>query len=149
MTRKITHIGVVVHDLGAAIQQWSENFGFKEIHRADIEVEGLRTAMLSPNGLPGEMAVELIEPIDKGDLKNAVARHLAKNGEGFYHLAIATDDIAGSGDALEHKAIKVIKLPPAPIGAALQGIVAEGTGRRVVHPKAASGILIELLQSCA
>lgn len=136
MATQITHIGIVVHDLDAAVKLWSENFGMKEFRRTDIAVEGIRSAFLSPHGTPDEMHIELMEPRDKADLTNAVARRLARAGEGFYHLALRVDDVEGTGKTLAGKGLKVIERAPIAEGAKL---------RWVVHPKSSSGVLVELL----
>lgn len=149
MNRKILHIGVVVHDLEAAIAVWEKNFGFKERHRVDVAEEGIRTAMLSPTGALDEMAVELLEPMDKNDMGNPVARRLARSGEGFYHLAMTVDDLDSAGRALGARGITVIERPPATLGSAFPGVIAHDSCRQIVHPKFSNGILIELLQSQA
>jgi methylmalonyl-CoA/ethylmalonyl-CoA epimerase len=136
MAAQITHIGIVVQDLDAAVKLWSENFGMKEFRRTDIAVEGIRSAFLSPHGTPDEMFIELMEPTDKADLNNAVARRLARAGEGFYHLALRVDDVEATGKTLAGKGLTVIGRAP----------VAEGAKPRwVVHPKSSTGVLVELL----
>jgi hypothetical protein len=49
------------------------------------------------------MSIELMEPVDKTDMSNPVARRLAKSGEGFYHLALVTEDVEASGNALAER----------------------------------------------
>jgi hypothetical protein len=80
------------------------------------------------------MSVELMEPIDKSDMSNPVARRLARSGEGFYHLAVVTDDVAAAGRVLAARSLPLIDRPP--VGAGRQG-------RWLVHPKAANGVMIE------
>ncbi len=136
MAAQITHTGIVVHNLDAAVKLWSENFGMKEFRRTDIAVEGIRSVFLSPHGTPDEMYIELTEPTDKADLNNAVARRLARAGEGFYHLALRVDDVEGSGKTLAGKGLTMIERAP----------VAEGAKPRwVVHPKSSTGVLVELI----
>ena len=67
-------------------------------------------------------------------MSNALARRLAKVGEGFYHLAVVTDDVAVSGTALARSGLPVVERPPVAPGA---------QGRWLVHPKAANGVMIE------
>jgi hypothetical protein len=67
-------------------------------------------------------------------MTNPVARRLAKVGEGFYHLAVVTDDVAASGKALERMSLPIIERPP--VGAGAQG-------RWLIHPKAANGVMVE------
>ncbi len=136
MAVQITHIGIVVRDLDAAVKLWSQNFGMKEFRRTDIAVEGIRSAFLSPHGTPDEMHIELMEPSDKADLTNAVARRLARAGEGFYHLALRVDDVEGTGRTLAGKGLTVIKREPVAQGAKIHW---------VVHPKSSNGVLVELL----
>jgi methylmalonyl-CoA/ethylmalonyl-CoA epimerase len=147
VSRRITHIGVVVHDLEAAVRLWTESYGFRKVERIDIDAEGVRTAMLSLGGSPGEMSVELIEPKDKADMSNAIARKLAREGEGFYHLAMTVDDIEASGNSLEARGATVIERPPASLVEHLKRFVDPEADRRVVHPKFSNGVLIELLQA--
>jgi methylmalonyl-CoA epimerase len=136
MAVEISHIGIVVHDLDSAVKLWSENFGMKEFRRTDIPAEGIRSAFLSQHGTPNEMCIELMQPTEKADMGNAVARRLARAGEGFYHLALRVDDIDGIGKTLTDKGLTLIERAP----------VGEGAKRRwVVHPKSSSGVLVELL----
>jgi methylmalonyl-CoA epimerase len=134
MFERISHIGVVVNDIEAALRIWRDGLGFKQFAEARIDVEGVRSVFLSLSGNPGEMSIELMEPIDKSDMGNAIARRLAKSGEGFYHLALVTDDVSASGRALQEKSFTVIHRAP----------VSTGTrGRWLIHPRAANGIMIE------
>ena len=134
MFTRISHIGVVVHDIERALRVWRDALGLKQFADVEFAVEGIRSVFLSVSGAPGEMSIELMEPIDKSDMSNAVARRLAKNGEGFYHLALVTGDVSASGHALQEKSFPVIDR--APLGAASQG-------RWLIHPKATNGIMIE------
>ena len=136
MVEQVSHIGIVVHDLDAAVKLWTESFGMKEFQRTDISVEGIRSAFLSPHGTPDEMYLELMEPTDKSDLNNAVARRLARVEEGFYHVALRVDDVESSGKALADKGMTVLERPPVGGGSKL---------RWVVHPKSSNGVLVELI----
>jgi methylmalonyl-CoA epimerase len=134
MFDRISHIGVVVHDLEAALRIWRDGLGFKPFAEARFDVEGIRSVFLSLSGQAGEMSIELMEPLDKTDMANPVARRLAKHGEGFYHLALVTDDVSASGRVLGERSFPVVDR--APVGDATQG-------RWLIHPKAANGIMIE------
>jgi methylmalonyl-CoA epimerase len=134
MFERISHIGIVVADIDAALRVWRDGLGFKQFSEARFEVEGIRSVFLSLSGKPGEMSVELMEPLDKTDMQNPVARRLARSGEGFYHLALVTDDVDASGKKLAEHGFPVMERPP--VGGAVQG-------RWLVHPKAASGVMLE------
>jgi methylmalonyl-CoA/ethylmalonyl-CoA epimerase len=134
MLNRISHIGIVVHDMDAALRIWRDTLGFKQFSEARFEVEGIHSVFLSLSGHGGEMALELMEPLDKADMSNPVARRLARVGEGFYHLAVVTDDVSGSGRALERQGLPIIARPP---------VEGASQGRWLVHPKAANGIMVE------
>ncbi len=134
MFNRISHIGVVVGDMEQALGIWRDKLGFKQFSEATFEAEGIHSVFLSLSGRSGEMTIELMQPLDEADMSNPVARRLARSGEGFYHLALVTDDVAAAGRALEEKSFPVIDRPA--VGSATQA-------RWLIHPKAANGIMIE------
>ena len=134
MFDRISHIGVVVHEIDAALRFWRDTLGLTPYADTRFEVEGIRSVFLSLSGKPGEMSIELMEPLDKSDMTNAVARRLATKGEGFYHLALVTDEVAASGRLLREREVPLIDRPP--VGSAAHG-------RWLIHPKAANGVMIE------
>ena len=140
MFNRISHIGVVVSDMEAALCVWRDKLGFKQFSEAHFDVEGIRSIFLSLSGEAGEMSIELMEPVDKADMNNPVARRLATKGEGFYHLAVVSDDVAASGRSLAERSLPIIDRPP----------VASATQARwLIHPKAANGIMIEGIEEWA
>lgn len=134
MFERISHIGVVVHDIEAALRIWRDGLGFKPFAEMRFDVEGIRSVFLSLSGHPGEMAIELMQPLDETDMSNAVARRLATKGEGFYHLALVTDDVVASGETLRARSFALLDRPP---------VDAASRGRWLITPKAANGVMIE------
>jgi methylmalonyl-CoA/ethylmalonyl-CoA epimerase len=134
MIQRISHIGVVVNDLETAQAFWSETYGLEKYAEYETAAEGIRACLLSVGGRKGEMSIELMEPLDKADMDNPVARRLARSGEGFYHLAVVVDDVDASGADLEAGGLPVLRRPP---------IDARSSGRWLVHPKASNGVLVE------
>lgn len=134
MLNRISHIGVVVRDLEAALRFWRDALGLKQFAEADIAVEGIRSVFLSVSGTPGEMTIELMEPTDQTDMANPVARRLARAGEGVYHLAVVAADVPAAAERLRALGLPVIERPAVEAGTA---------GRWLVHPKAASGVMVE------
>lgn len=134
MFDRISHIGVIVKDMDQAIATWEGKFGLKKFQDVEFPEEQIRSVFLSVSGKSGEMTIELMEPLDKADMSNPVARYLENRGEGFYHLAVVTDDIEGSGKALEENGLPIMMRPP--VGNAKDG-------RWLVHPKAANGVMVE------
>ena len=134
MIERISHIGVIVNDLESATRFWTETYGLTKYAEYETEVEGIRACLLSVSGQREDMSIELIEPLDKSDLSNAIARRLAEHGEGFYHLAVVVDDVGSSGAQLRARGLGVLDR------AAVDGL----TGARwLVHPKSSNGIMVE------
>lgn len=134
MFDRISHIGVLVRDLDQALSIWRDGLGFEVFDERRFDVEGIRSVFLSVPGRTGGFAIELMQPLDPSDMTNPVARRLATKGEGFYHLAVVTGDVGGSGETLEKRGFPVIQRPAVASGA---------QGRWLIHPKAANGIMIE------
>ena len=133
-TKKISHIGILVNDADAATKLWTEAFGFRKFDDRRIAVEGIRSVFLSVGGTWDEMVIEIMEPLDKTDLSNALARRLARAGEGFYHLCIEVDDVAASGQELVKRGMTVLMRDPVDAGS---------SARWLVHPKDANGVMVE------
>ncbi len=133
-TRKLSHIGVLVHDADAATRLWTESFGLKKFEERRIEVEGIRSVFISVGGTWDEMVIEIMEPLDKSNMDNALSRRLAKVGEGFYHLCIEVDDVEASGKELVARGMTVLMRDP---------VEADGAPRWLVHPKDSNGVMVE------
>lgn len=134
MLKRIRHIGVLVDDLERATRFWCETYGLRKYAEYETPVEHIKACLLSVNGSIGEMSIELMEPLDKTDMSNPVARRLARAGEGFYHLAVEVDDIAASAAALAAHGLPVMHRDP------VEGISGD---RWLVDPRASNGIMIE------
>ena len=137
MTRKISHIGILVHDADAAVTNWTEAFGLKKFEDRRIEVEGIRSVFISVGGSWDEMVIEIMEAMDKADMENALSRRLAKVGEGFYHICLEVDDVEGSAEALRDRGMTVLMRDPTDAGA---------SPRWLVHPKDANGVMVEAVK---
>ncbi len=133
-TKKISHIGVLVHDADAATELWTESFGFKKFGDRKIEVEGIRSVFISIGGTWDEMVIEIMEPLDKSNMDNALSRRLARAGEGFYHLCLEVDDVESSGKELAARGMTVLMRDP---------VDAAASTRWLVHPKDANGVMVE------
>ncbi len=136
-TNRISHIGILVHDADAAVAHWTGSFGLKLIEDRRIEVEGMRSVFLSVGGTWEEFVIEIMEPLNKDDESHFLVRRLKKNGEGFYHLCLAVDDVEGSGKALESAGLSVMMRDP---------ISADAGPRWLVHPRDANGVLVEAIE---
>ena len=137
ITKKISHFGVLVHDAEAATKLWTESFGLQKFDDRRIDVEGIRSIFVSVGGSWDEMVIEIMEPLDKSNMDNALSKRLALVGEGFYHVCIEVDDVEGSGKELEARCMTVLMREPAEPGA---------SARWLVHPKDANGIMVEAVK---
>ena len=133
-TKKISHFGILVHDADAASQLWTESFGLTKFDDRKIEVEGIRSVFLSVGGTWDEMVIEIMEPLDKSNMDNALSKRLATVGEGFYHVCLEVDDVPASGKELEDRGMRVLMREPTEPGA---------NPRWLVHPKDANGVMVE------
>ena len=134
MIKRMSHIGIVVNDLEAATKLWTEVFGLVKYPEMEVAVEGIKNVMLSAGGTANEMSIELIEPLDKTDMGNALARRLAKQGEGFYHLAVDVGDVDATGGKLQDAGLQIIQRP---------AISDDYTPRWLTHPKSSNGVMVE------
>ena len=135
-TKKISHIGVLVHDGDAATELWTKSFGLQKLEEREIAVEGIRSIFISVGGTWDEMVIEIMEPLDKANMDNALSKRLATAGEGFYHLCLEVDDVEGSGKELVDRGMTVLMRKP---------IDSDASPRWLVHPKDANGVMVEAI----
>jgi methylmalonyl-CoA/ethylmalonyl-CoA epimerase len=149
MLTRIDHIGIACHDLDATIAFYRDTYGFTDVHVEVNEEQGVREAMLKINdaGDGGATYVQLLEPI-RSD--SAVAKFLAKKGEGLHHIAFGTDgDVQAEADA-------IAATGGAGVGGGAGGVRVlydsprhGSMGSRItfLHPKDCGGVLTELVQA--
>jgi len=126
----IDHVGVAVKD-GEDAATIYNLLGLGVEHTEEIPDGGIKVAMLPV----GESSIELLEPT-RAD--STVARFLEKRGEGIHHLAVRVEDIQGAVSELLAAGVKMIDQVPR--------TGAHGTRVAFVHPAAAHGVLIELVE---
>jgi len=130
MFRKIDHVGIAVKNLDEAIKVW-EGLGLKVDEIEEVPDQKVRTAIIHV----GESRIELLEPTSED---SPIAKFIAKRGEGIHHLALGVDDIEGHLEELKEKGYRLIDEKPR-IGAGDAKIA-------FVHPKAVTGVLLELCE---
>ena len=128
---EIDHVAIAVHDLEAAIAYYGRVFGAEVAHREVVESDGVEEALLKV----AESYVQLLTPTRPG---SPVATYLEKRGEGIHHIAYRVEDCAEALQAVKDAGARVIDEQPRP--------GSRGTTVAFVHPKAAFGTLIELVQ---
>ncbi|WP_297521487.1 methylmalonyl-CoA epimerase [Thermococcus sp.] len=130
MFRKIDHVGIAVKNLDEAIKVW-EGLGLKVDEIEEVPDQKVRTAIIHV----GESRIELLEPTSED---SPIAKFIAKRGEGIHHLALGVDDIEAHLEELKEKGYRLIDEKPR--------IGAGGAKIAFVHPKAVTGVLLELCE---
>jgi methylmalonyl-CoA/ethylmalonyl-CoA epimerase len=131
MLTEIDHVAIAVNDLEAAIAYYRDVFGASVDHREVVESDGVEEALLKV----AESYVQLLTPIRED---SPVAKYLEKKGEGIHHVGYRVADCAVALQAVKDAGGRVIDEAPRP--------GSRGTTVAFVHPKAAFGTLIELVQ---
>jgi len=125
----IDHLGIAVKSLAEA-KKFYRAMGFEIGHEEVVEHEKVRVAMVPA----GESRIELLEATSDD---SAVARYIAKHGEGLHHVAISVEDLQATIDALKKTGTRFIS-DEIKIGAGGHLYV-------FVHPSSAGGVLLELV----
>jgi methylmalonyl-CoA epimerase len=128
---EIDHVAIAVNDLDAAIGWYEEMFGATVAHREVVERDGVEEALLKV----ADSYIQLLTPMSAD---SPVAKYLERNGEGIHHVGYRVDDCAAALAALQAHGVRVIDSVPRP--------GSRGTTVAFVHPKAAFGTLVELVQ---
>ena len=130
MKPKLDHIGIAVEDIETAAEAY-EKLGFTVESVDDVPGYGVKVAFL-----PMESgAVELVQPVAE---ESAMAKFLAKKGQGIHHLCFEVDDIRAELARLAEAGVQLVDAEPR------EG--AHGTLVAFLHPKSTGGVLIELAQ---
>lgn len=131
MDGRVDHVGIAVEEIDRTLAVYSM-LGFKRMEEETVDSEGVRVVFLGGAGLT---RLELLEPLHEG---SSLARFLSRRGQGLHHVAVRVDDIEAAVSACEEEGLTISG-----------GIRTGALGRKVafVHPKSASGVLIELVQA--
>jgi methylmalonyl-CoA epimerase len=126
----IDHLGIAVKSLAAAKSLY-EKLGLAVSPEEIVEGEQVRVAMVPV----GESRLELMEATSEN---SAVARFIAKRGEGLHHVCLRVPDLTAAVERLKKDGIRLVS-NEIKIGA--------GGHRYVfVHPSSAGGVLLELVE---
>jgi methylmalonyl-CoA/ethylmalonyl-CoA epimerase len=128
---EIDHVAIAVRDLDAAVEYYRATYGVDVEHREVVERDGVEEALLRV----ADSYVQLLTPT-RDD--SPVAKWMEKRGEGIHHVGYRVDDCAAALDRVKAQGHQVIDDAPRP--------GSRGTTVAFVHPKAAFGTLIELVQ---
>ena len=129
---KINHLGIATKGIEEALKFWEDALGLENVHTETVEDQKVRIAMLPL----GESRIELLEPTSDD---SPISKFLEKRGGGIHHIAVEVEDIESSLKTLKDNGMRLIDESPR--------IGAEGCLVAFVHPSAANGVLLELVQS--
>ena len=130
----IEHIGIAVSSLADAINFYEKVLGLTCYNIEEVTDQKVRTAFF----MVGQTKIELLESTDP---EGPIGKFIEKKGEGIHHIAFSVERIE---EQLLHAAdmgITLIDCKPR------KG--AEGLDIAFLHPKATSGVLIELCEKKA
>lgn len=130
MIQSLDHIGIAVADLDAAVARYTQLMGVPPIRIEEVPTENAKVAFFKM----GESQIELLAATQPD---SAIAKFIAKRGEGVHHLAFRVDDISAAIVNYQNDGFTVI-------GGIRPG--AHGTKVAFLHPKSTHGTLVELVE---
>ena len=129
MVTGIDHIAIAVNSLSVALPFYQELLGLELKGIEEVPEQQVRVAFLQV----GPTKIELLEPTSDS---SPISKFLAKRGPGLHHIALATGDVSTELASLRESGIRLIDEEPK--------LGAGGKQIAFVHPKATSGVLLEL-----
>jgi methylmalonyl-CoA/ethylmalonyl-CoA epimerase len=132
MILKVDHIGIAVKSLDEGLSFWHDALGLRLAGTETVETEGVRVAFLPA----GESRVELLEA-QRPD--SPIGKFIAKRGEGIHHITFQVEAIQPVLDGLKARGVPLLDDTPR--------TGAGGTKVAFLHPRAAGGVLVELVES--
>ena len=128
---KIDHLGIAVKSIEGGKNFWTDVLGLKLEGTETVAEQKVTTAFLPV----GESEVELLESTAPD---GPIAKYLEKKGEGIQHIAFRVENLEEALAELKAKGIQLIDEKPR------KG--AGGARIAFLHPKATSGVLVELCE---
>lgn len=127
----LDHVGIAVGDLAEALAFYRDALGL-EIEAPEEVVSQRVRARFAP---VGEAAIELVEATAPD---SPIAKYLDRRGPGLHHVALRVEDIQASLATLKARGVRLVDETPRP--------GAHGSLVAFIHPSAAHGVLVELVQ---
>ena len=131
MPKKISHIGIAVESIDAALPFYRDVLGLEFEGVEVVAEQKVKVAFLAI----GESRIELLEPTAPD---SPVAKFLEKNGPGIHHLAFQVEGLQERLAGLKGQGVRLIDESPR--------LGAHHTRIAFLHPKASGGVLTELCE---
>jgi methylmalonyl-CoA epimerase len=127
----IDHLGIAVKSLAAAKSIY-EKLGLTVSPEETVEAEQVRLVMVPV----GESRLELLEATSEN---SAIAKFIAKRGEGLHHVSLRVPDLTTAVARLRKDGVRLVS----------EEIKVGAGGHRYVfvHPSSAGGVLLELVEA--
>ena len=131
MDFSIDHLGIAVKSLSTAKTIY-EKLGLPISQEETVEHEKVRLVMVRV----GESRLELLEATSED---SAIARFIAKRGEGLHHVCLRVPDLTAAVTKLKQEGARLVS----------DEIRTGAGGHRYifVHPQSTGGVLLELVDS--
>lgn len=128
----VEHIGIAVNNIESANELYTALLGVAPYKMETVDSEHVVTSFFQV----GKNKIELLEATHEN---SAIAKFIAKKGEGIHHIAFDVNDIESEMTRLSNLGFQLLQEKPK-----------RGADNKLVcfvHPKSAHGVLIELCQS--
>lgn len=128
---QIDHLGIAVKSLAAAKSIY-EKLGLTISPEETVEQEQVRLVMVRV----GESRLELLEATSEN---SAIAKFIARRGEGLHHVCLRVPDLPGAVARLKQDGVRLVS-----------DEIKTGAGGHqyvFVHPSSTGGVLLELVQA--
>jgi methylmalonyl-CoA epimerase len=128
---QIDHLGIAVKSLAQAKGIY-EKLGLSVSPEETVEQEKVRLVMVPV----GDSRLELLEPTSDD---SAIARFIAKRGEGLHHVCMRVPDLSAAVNKLHADGVRLVS----------EEIKVGAGGHRYVfvHPSSTGGVLLELVEA--
>jgi len=127
----IDHLGIAVKSLATAKNIY-EKLGLQVSPEESVDAEQVKLVMVPV----GESRLELLEATSE---TSAIARFIAKRGEGLHHVSMRVPNLTSTVERLKTEGIRLVS----------EEIKVGADGHRYifVHPSSTGGVLLELVES--
>ncbi len=129
---RVNHIGLAASDMAQALQVFSDGMGLPVAGDELVPGDAVRVTFLPV----GESRIEFLEPVGE---EGPVQKFIEKRGPGMHHICLEVEDLPGMLARLKERGVELIDQEPRP--------GAHGSLVAFVHPRSASGVLVELVES--
>jgi len=130
----LDHVGIAVSDLAEALAFYRDALGLEIEAPEEVASQRVRAHFIPV----GEAAIELLEATAPD---SPIAKYLSRRGPGLHHITLRVEDIHAALATLKARGVRLVDEIPRP--------GAHGSLVAFIHPSAADGVLVELVQKQA